>query len=288
MNYIVLASTTESVSDNNIKLKVTIIAALISLTTSLIVTFVNNNRQRKSTYIETVTSNRLMWMTELKKLIDEFVCKTTLRNYTPIYYDLEDKSKFFEELNHLKNKIYLHLNYKGYIDQMIIDAIREILNRIEIIYEINELLKEKNTSNIMEYLLKNFSDQVFKDVIKQYDLSSEKLEDAIKNYYLGKDFPQEISSDFNSKMAEFNKNLRNSPKKIAKEVEEYHNKLFMYIQIYLKLEWNRVKDESNGKLNSLNNEDEYKIEVMERINDYDLKLNNYMEKLTTYLKCGNE
>jgi hypothetical protein len=284
MNYILL-STTSNLSDNKTKITVAIIAAAVSLFTSFIVTFINNKRQRKSTYINTITSNRIDWMKELKIHINDFICMTTLGNYTAVYNTIEKKTEFFDDLNHIKNRIYLHLNFKGYIDEKILAIIKEISDRIEIIYELDEIIKIKSHEKKLTYVFDNFDEEVFMDIMNEFGGEKEKVKELVMKYYLGEEFPEEFAKSINEYIRKFNKKLQGIPRKLIEEIEEYHNELLMYAQIYLKLEWNRVKDESNGEFNTYSNEDEYMIEVSECERNYKYKLTNYnMKKLVEYMK----
>jgi hypothetical protein len=55
-------------------------------------------------------------------------------NYSELYNSLEEKIQYFDELSCIRNNIFLKLNYKGYIDEIIINTVNDIYNRIEIIY----------------------------------------------------------------------------------------------------------------------------------------------------------
>jgi len=261
-----------------------ILAAVVSIVTSLFTAFANNNRIKKTTYINTITSNRIKWMQDLKGLIDVFICKTQIGYFSPVYNDIKDKIKYFEELSSIRNKIFLHLNYKGYIDDKIMTTVNEIYTRIELIYEIDTLFKINDVSEKMKYLFKYYHTDIFKQLLEQADISSSNREEIIEAFKNSDEIPEVLRNAINKEITKFNERFKKAPRRIAKEVQDFHNELVMLNQIYLKLEWNRVKDESNSKLKSCN-EEKYKAIADEMISNYNLKLYDYEhDKLPDYLR----
>jgi len=74
------------------------------------------------------------------------------------------------------------------------------------------------------------------------------------------------------------------PKDLLSSVQSLHNELVMLSQIYLKLEWDRVKSESKGKLIPCC-DDKYKTDVDINIKEYKLSLYDYsLAKLPDLIK----
>lgn len=263
---------------------VAIITAIASIFTSIISTVLNSIRSKKTTYINTVTSNRIKWMQDLKELTDIFIRKTHTNMYSPLYNEIRERIQYFDELSSLRNKIFLHLNYKGYLDDKIMVKINSVFVRIELIYEIDSLLKIKDANDKIKYLIKHYQKDIFYQFLELANISPDNRNDIINSVGIDNEIPKSLTDTINKQINQFNNKFSSAPRKIANEIQDLHNELIMLIQIYLKLEWNRVKDESKSKLKS-NNEKKYKKMSDEMIKNYNLKLYDYsLDKLPDYLR----
>lgn len=263
---------------------VAIITSTLSIITSIITTIMNSNRTKKTTYINTITSNRIKWMQELKELIDRVIRKTQVNNYSPIYNDEKEKIQYFDELSSIRNKVFLHLNYKGYIDDKIMIKVNALYRRIELIYEIDSLFKIKDADEKINYFLKHYHKDIFDQLLEVAEINSDNRNKIIDYLEKNKELPQPLEELINKQIKKFNDKFRGAPRKIANEIQDIHNELLMLVQIYLKLEWDRVKDESISKLGSYDKE-KYSVLVEKMIREYDLKLYDYsLDKLPDYLR----
>lgn len=261
-----------------------IITAIVSILTSFITTIINSNRNKKTTYVNTITSNRIKWMQDLKGLSDSFIGKTQVSNFYPIYNDLKGRIHFFEELSSIRNKLFLHLNYRGYLDDKIMTTVNTIFCRIEIIYEIDNLLKLNDFNDKMKYIFKHYHKDISNKLLESVEINPKKRKEILEYLENSKDVPKILQESINKQITHFNSKYRSAPRRIAQEVQDLHNQLIMFIQIYLKLEWDRVKDESKGKLKSPNEKD-YKEIADVMIEGYNLKLYDYSnDKLPDYLR----
>jgi len=279
MSHLVFLSIIQENSDVKINLFVALIAAVVSMFTTGVISFVNNKSGKRNTYINTVTNKRISWMKELKVLVDDFVTSTSKSSNTLIYDKPDEKSVYFNELIHLKNKLILHLNYSGYIDELIIKNVCETYNLVEIYYECFELHSYTNISKRIEYALKNYGDKMFSPLLESCNGNVQTAIEIIKDYYLKVNLPdKQRRAALSHQIDGFNKSLKEVPKKLIDAIELLNNNLFMYTQIYLKLEWNRVKNESGGKIKDRLNKDRYENKTKAMIKSYQFFINDYKEK----------
>ena len=126
-----------------VSVMVAAIAGIVSIITSIVTTIISSKRNKKTTYINIVTGNRIEWIQKLKSLSDIFIQRTQFTYFSPFYRDIDGAIKYFEEISSLKNKIFLHLNYNGYIDKKIIKQINKIYKRIEYYMKWIDCLRKK-------------------------------------------------------------------------------------------------------------------------------------------------
>lgn len=253
------------------KILVTVIGTLVgtfmTALASIVVTIYSSNRMKKTTYINVITSNRILWMEDIRNLINEFICMTKFNFYDTVNTDTKQVSNYFKKLAELRNSIFLKLNYCGYIDKEIILTVNEIFYKVEEIYEFLNYMK--NISNPKEYIKNAYMIEIYEEFVrttrsnyvktnsKLHSNKSEEFEKIVKKYekkFLLKKFF--------------------SPDKLLKEIAKNHNKLIKLVQIYLKLEWERVKKESEGKLkfNDKSNDKEY---VKKMLTKYNIEVLDY-------------
>jgi len=260
------------------------ITAFVSIFTSITASFINSSRNKKTTYINTITSNRIKWMQEMKGFIDTFIRKTQVSYYSPIYNDIKERIQYFEELSSIRNKIFLHLNYRGYLDDKIMTSVNIIYSRMEMIYELDTLLKIDDVNDKIKYILKHYHKDILNQLLELIDVNLNDRQEIIDSLEVDKEIPAVLQEAINKEITKFNNKFRNAPQRIVHDIQDFHNELVMYTQIYLKLEWDRVKDESKSKLKPQDVK-KYKKTADEMIDGYNLKLYNYsLEKLPNYLR----
>ncbi|NEZ40285.1 hypothetical protein [Paenibacillus alvei] len=110
----------------------TLIVGIINLYSSL-------RTNKRTTYVNAVTSERVKWIGQLRELISEYLMLTAYYEEKPFLKGEEQKS-FFERLTFLKYRIKLHLNQNGEQDKKINDLVERINNKIFDIYEARDLL----------------------------------------------------------------------------------------------------------------------------------------------------
>ncbi len=288
MDFLIKFFTTNTGEIELKKIIVTIIVAIItssvSILISVITTLINSNRNKKTTYINSITSNRIKWMQDFKGFVDCFIRKTQVGYFFPIYKNLKEQIQYFEELSSIRNKIFLHLNYKGYLDDKIMTAINNIYYRIEMIYEIEALLKLDDSNDKLKYLFKHYHKDIFNQLLELVDVDLGYRNQIIKSLENSNEVPAVLQEAINKQIIQFNDKFRTAPRKIALEVQNLHNRLVMFVQIYLKLEWDRVKDESISKLKS-HSQEKYKELADKMVEEYSLKLYDYShDKLPAYIR----
>lgn len=235
------------------------ISAIIVAVTAVVSGFVGwvvSSRVAKSQrMIEIITSNRVKWMQEVKNLFSEYFKYTNYYFYKSIP---KDNQEWFEKLNVVTSKIKLQLNLKGKKDKNIIKLMEE-LNRS---YEKILLLNMKSNSNV------SIEDSIDDDFISNYISSYTNIKICIDSIYKKNTGVTIKSSDYEIKNSE-------EYKKIAKDIilmdiqlsvkciKNLPKLIDLYIKIYLKCEWERVKKEAKCGINARFNFDK-KFEGIEK------------------------
>ena len=269
------------------KLIVTQVVVVIVAFFSLYIGLRNDRRSKKNTFINTVTTNRIEWMQTYKQLINDFVSLTQLSSNAGIYQSLVEKSNYFDKLLRKRNDIVFHLNFQGYIDKKIITNITSIYKNMELVYEVNELMKIDDYSKKVDYILKNYELEIFNEILGEIkdllNLNVKNLEDIRITLKNDQKVIDQLYSVVNKNIEEFNKNFSKVPHRILKEMDFLHNQLIQLSQVYLKLEWNRVKKESKGRMGS-EWKFLYKKKADKMLNKNNLKTIDYTQnKLPSYL-----
>ena len=162
--------------------------------------------------------------------------------------------------------------------------VNEIYYRIEILYEIEKLSKEEEVSKKIEYIFNHYGRDVLNEFLSSTSGESKEINSLIEAISSGSNIPEELQELVRRRIESFNQNFRTAPRKLSSEIERFHNDMIMYTQIYLKLEWNRVKEELKGNLKS-SEDRKYRNMVDEMVKEYDLKLFDFnIDKLPQYLK----
>ena len=196
--------------------------AIITASLSLIVSFMNNQRIKKNTYINTITSNRIDWMNKLKLYINDYIVLTKIGYRASIYNN--NRLAVFEEILRKKNEIVFHLNYQGALDDKILINIDQIYDYFDILYKLIEYFESEDENNDINF-------------VKLFMPNND-------------DLLQKLSSKNNTIKESGKRELLNLNKKCYKEVttsiNEYQAELIRFTQVYTKIEWNRIKREAVG------------------------------------------
>lgn len=243
------------------KVVFTLLGVIITTAITLIIAIINNKRSKKNLFINTITTNRIEWMTKTKLLISDFIVLTETNKNSLIEYYGNSKVQFFKELSKNRNELLLHLNFKGYLDKKISQTILEIEKNIQILSELFSLkdLKDKEKINLLfkVYNEKDQSDKLIGEldtIVKSfYDVPSNEQVANLINDEAGRErILDAVHKDFSEYSEKINEKLINEPRNFTKKINELHNDLLVYTQVYMKIEWERVKKESVGKFRTEN------------------------------------
>lgn len=197
---------------------------------------------KRTVFVNAITSERVKWMGQLKELIAEYLSLTTFYERKPVL-EGEDLAKYFERLIYLQNRIKLHLNYVDLKDEEINLLIEKINKKIFGIYEAKEIIslpKKDRFDAIPEEIKQEYFDKVLRrDVDKETAKKIIATGDKESLIEVFNKVVKEISKDFKEEYGYKGK----------KDLIEYTNKLVDKSRRYLKVEWEKVKDEAEkGKL----------------------------------------
>lgn len=275
--------TTDDKSLDIAKLIITQIVIIVTAGFSVFLGLRNDRRIKKNIFINTITTNRINWMQKFKEIINDYITLTQLGTNAEILKNEKGKIDYFDSLLSKKNDIVFHLNFSGYLDKQIIENISEIYKNMEMIYEINELHK-KDINDRVEYVFKHFNMDIFSEIKDLIDSDIQKFEEMKSSALNDKDIPEFIDKVMYDKIIEFNGYFSELPRKILVSMEELHNRLIQLSQIYLKLEWNRVKRESKGNMRS-EWKWYYKLKANKMLEMNEIKTINYNHnKLIDYIR----
>lgn len=213
-----------------------------TLVIGLVNFFVNMSINKRTVFVNAVTSERVKWMSELKELLAEYISVTSYYEDKP-FYEEREKNEYFERLIYLQGKIKLHLNHIDKRDEEINGLISEINQKIFGIYEAKKAIEsfKKERLNVFSvekqkgYFDKVFTEKVDKETAKAVFLKNDR-DALVKVYYeVLKLANEEIKNKYGYKGRD----------ELISKVDELINKS----RIYLKEEWEKVKDEAQrGKL----------------------------------------
>lgn len=242
----------------------TLLGVVVTAGISLIVALINNSRSKKTLFINTITNNRIEWMNNTKEMINHFIVLTEVNTHSPVKISGDSRFEYFNELSKTRNKILLHLNFKGYIDKKIIETINEIEYSIQVLADFLELYKSTEEKKL-EFAFKLYKNELIKinptlflENILDFDINStDKFRSKIQELggieELYNSISDVIHEDMLKHIKELNNVLKTEPKKINEIINKLHNDLLAFTQVYMKVEWDRVKKESIGKFKEKEN-----------------------------------
>ena len=125
----------------NLELKpkdyVTLLGILFTFLIGIINLFNSLFTNKRTVFVNAVTSERVKWIGQLKELLSEYLSITSFYEQKP-FLEKEELKIYFERLIYLKNRIRLHLNPTDEKDKKIVELIDKINNKIFNLYEFRE------------------------------------------------------------------------------------------------------------------------------------------------------
>ena len=240
---------------------VALIIAGIAFISSTLGTFLVIRKDKKDTFINIITSNRINWMEKTKEMINRFILLTSIGSHMDIKYD-QEKEKLFKELVSLKSNLLLHFNPYADIDQKILMSLNDIYWRFELLHFIVEYAEMTDEEKVEFWATPKYEVDIINDSIK------------IKFYYL---IEEDEQKDL-IKEAVNNIKVLKAANKLFIEIQDLHNELIHQVQCYLKDEWDRVKNESRGKFSKNKEYNNNKNEVNQFYDYSNNKLLNYIKE----------
>ncbi|NEZ45463.1 hypothetical protein, partial [Paenibacillus alvei] len=112
---------------------ITLGAVIVTLAVGIINLLSSIWTNKRTTFVNAVTSERVKWIGQLRELISEYLMLAAYYDEKPLLKG-EELKKYFEKLTFLKYRIKLHLNQEGEMDQEINELIEKINKKLFDIY----------------------------------------------------------------------------------------------------------------------------------------------------------
>lgn len=239
------------------------IIAIIATSALGIIGLINGNKNfNKNSFNDIVSKNRVEWMQKLKSLVSEYSSKIA---YNELRQIPKNEATLYDDIINTSTAIKLHLNFKGKADKEILDLIEKTnsefekmllfkkgLNNKEI-YSVQRLMNcclNGKTKQLEREILCVFEKAKSKPIPQDFDMEKELINLLIDDgdYGLKVMISEKINTFLNKELLLMIKTLKNSEKL-----------LIILVQIYLKVEWERVKFEArNDKKEKFDFETQYK------------------------------
>jgi hypothetical protein len=216
---------------------ITFIGVLVALGVGIFNLISSLTTNRRTTFVNAVTSERVKWMGQLRELISEYLMLTTYYDKKPVLNG-EELTNFLNRIIFLKQRIQLHLNLNGEKDREIISLIDRLNTKYINLYTLNDIYKLPDEKKFNAY--KNdmyFNEELKKHFHKSIDdmeNSNVNITDEEKYYIIGQ---QAMTAFYNSLKENFGDAGRD-------EIIILNEKLSEITSEYLKSEWERVKNEA--------------------------------------------
>lgn len=185
-------------------------------------------------YVNAITKNRVEWLYKFREYISEFINLTTVEMAEFMGEKEKTDKEYFSNIEKLRSLMYMHLNFKGGIDETIIKYMDQIVKAHKDVYDLCCLYKEtknKERPNIAHLVIY----PVVKEIVSDY-LKNDNCEDFLLHL-------KEDSYDYD----EFMSYYYNEVIKRFDKISDLRDVLIGHVRIYLKFEWNRIKIEAKGK-----------------------------------------
>lgn len=243
------------------------ILTILGSASAIIVSVVMAKKQRTA---DIVTSNRTAWIQEFRKIFKEYYTKVKIfedKQAPEIYSD------FLNELYVCESAIKLQLNCFGIYDATIIRHVEEVDRSFDAFLHKTLLLKRhrydlmKISKDMIEYidtynpeLLASVTSKTVKGY-KMQEMVDAKEYDKLANLMISEDFMQESVVNLLKMESDYTKECCN----VIRYLPEI---ILIYVQIYLKVEWERVKKESEkGNINDFDFDKRFAKYLAEKNNE---------------------
>lgn len=224
----------------------TVLAAIITAIIGLFSLMYTMRNNRKTLFVNSITSERVKWMGQLKEYVAEFISLASFYNEKPVLEDAKEKGEYLDKVLHARAKIKLHLNYRGDEDKEIMKLVDKMSSNIMKTYDALALLRKSDKEKVA-YVLENHKEQLDKrifskmDKIIEEDIKSQNHPDANSFYKIATDI---IRKSQNEEIEIFNDRFKKEFSQLKSELQNNSDILLQLTQKYLKEEWNRVKKEA--------------------------------------------
>lgn len=226
------------------------VIAILSLLTSLVLSIgtiiSSNNSAKKERLINVITSNRVEWIQKFKNYVSKYLSLVSYR------YDRklpDDTSTLMDEIHEITAQIKLHLNFKGKADKQIADQLDAINSAYEkflfLVSSNREIKRYMIPPLVIEYYQNQHNDvfnEFYKKSIENLGVESSDWESINKKLNEIGQRPEEVERIFKGLIQIIDKDLKNS----THVIKTAPQKLLELTQIYLKTEWERVKEEAES------------------------------------------
>lgn len=234
------------VSTEKTPLNGTVMAALIGAAIAMISLYYTRKHNRKTLFVENITSERVKWMGQLKEYVAEFISLVSFYNEKPILKDAKEKGEFLDKVIHTQSKIQLHLNYKDETDIEIMQLVEKMTKNVMNTYEIFTLLKQSDKEKIA-YVLEKHKEQLNNRILLKIEQMGK--ETSTTNNFLDiksalKTIENIVRESKREEIQIFNNQFKKEFATLKQELQSDTKTLSGLTQEYLKEEWNRVKLEA--------------------------------------------
>ncbi|MFE4569086.1 hypothetical protein [Paenibacillus chitinolyticus] len=218
---------------------VTLIAILVTLIVGVINLYSTMRTNKRTTYVNAVTAERVKWIGQLRELTSEYLMLTAFYEKKPLLVG-EELDKFLQKLIFLEHRIGLHLNPSGEKDIQIIELLKQINQKIRDIYIAKEILEARPEDRL--------------NLAVSFRSFEEKFNEKVGIHLEGKDSENISNEEF---IAIYNRAAESMTDDFKKDfgskgfdqLVSLTEKLIDLTSKYLKEEWERVKTEAqDGKL----------------------------------------
>lgn len=224
---------------------------------SVVSLYYNVKNNKAVHYVNAVTKNRVDWLYKFRGYMSELFAMTTVGNSDLYARNTGSREEHFSEIEKIRNLIHMHLNFGDKIDEQISRCVDKLVDTHREIYNINCLFyKEGNETSLN---LKQ-EDPIIYPVVGK----------IIANYFGKPEYTGDMFFPFSTSSRAMNH--------FYEEVTQYYNKdeitrgeLLRHVRVYCKFEWNRIKEEAEGKRYK---KDRQEVELNELYKTYDERNQN--------------
>lgn len=219
---------------------ITLVSILVTLVIGITTLIISIRTNKKSRFVNAVTTERVKWMTNLKELISEYLSLATYYDDKP-FLSGEEQAKYFERLFYLQNNIKLQLNYTDSKDQEINELIDKINQKIIGLYKVKKIIEKKDT------VPKEELEKAMEAVLKEKEKEKEFAKKIKSDDYSFQNFLEEIYSESRTVIGDtYRKQYGYAGRD---ELMNLTDSLVNKCRKYLKYEWEKVKKEAkNGSV----------------------------------------